>query len=215
MQTAQMVEPTHLTNTAAVSANDANVHRLSRKERREQAGVRQQWLHKKMATAVSATITPTDSPKKNLVGLKPGAEFVIMFECAHKDVPKDVQILPLSGGRSNGGQQENTDIEETRFSTARVDIDGLMERVSVQSINVKRRGGYITTFVNCIVGRSERVGFDTWKGVYEQFVRTAMAQTWHRAIAKTESTVSSDRITLTLRKPVAKMHETKIRFAIK
>lgn len=212
MQIAQRVAPTKQANGTAVSANDA-IHRLSRKERREQSDVRQKWLHKKMTKAVSATITPTDSPKKNLVGLKPGAEFVLIFECVRKDVPEGVQILPLSGGGGHGGQQENTAVEDTRYSTARVDLEGLMERVSVQSINVKSKGAYVIAFVNCIVGVSKKSGFDTWKGgVYEKFVRNAMLQTWNRAIVRNES---ADRTTLTLRKPVGKMHETKIRFAIK
>lgn len=211
MQTQQLGAQTQL-NTA-VSANDTNVHRPSRKERREHDGKKQQWEHGKLVAAVSATITPAEVPLKNgLIKLHGGQEFVLIFECPRKEIPKGVQILPLTCGKAESSKQNDVKKPDVRISTAKVDLNGLLERVSVDSISVTDRAGYITVFVNCTVGRTKNPGFNHWGGgVYEAFVKRALSQTWNRAIIRDES---ANRTTLTLRKGVSRPHEAKIRFAI-
>lgn len=206
MQMTQLVAPTQQ------SANNAVPH-LPRKERREQAGLGQKWLHKKMVADVSATITPSEVPqKKGLIKLRVGHEFVLIFECLRKDVPKGIQILPLTGVKAKTSKQSNSESDNIRLSTVKVDIDSLMERVSVNSVNVTDRAGYIVVYLNCTVEKTKGSGFNHWGGgTYEAFVKRTLSQTWNRAITKNES---ASRTSLTLRKSISEQYETKIRFAI-
>lgn len=197
------------------SAAKANARHIPRRIRREQEGKKQQWIERqqKAAEVSKGTAQPTQLQKKGLTKLRNGQKFVLIFECIRKEIPQGIQILPLTGGKTEVSNQSDSKKPGVRISTAKVDLDGLLERVSVDSVNVTNCAGYVVAYINCTVGRTKDVGFNHWGGgVYEAFIKRTLSQTtWNKAIIKQEN---ENRTTLTLRKAVEKQYETKIRFAV-
>lgn len=162
-------------------------------------------------------VVPQASParpsvKQEMVKLKDGAKFVIIFSLPRRKVPQELQVLRQCGGQPVAVADGELTPQDVRFSKADVDLDGLMQRVSVDVINIcQGERNFCRVYVNCTVGVGGKFqGFGPWTGEYEQFVRKNVEQVWSRAILK----VGNDKTSFELRKPVEGMPETIIRFAI-
>lgn len=143
------------------------------------------------------------------VKLRDGAEFVIILNLWHKDVPKELQMTPVAGG---GGRGPEVKREKIDFHMASIDMNGLMTRCYVDRIHIsKDHVGFCKVYVNCIVGVNGKYqGFGPWAGQYEQLVRRELLGTLPRVIVRYEEGKTSLEI------PRKKDEEatTKIQFAI-
>lgn len=152
------------------------------------------------------------APAQELVKLRDGAKLVIIFSLPRRHVPAGIQVLHVCGGPTSDTAQQEAP-KDTRFSKAEVDLDGLMQRVSVDVINVcEGERGFCRVYVNCTVGVGGKFpGFKAWTGLYEDFVRGSIERIcWNRAILRSTDAKTS----LELRKPLDAGAEMKIRFAI-
>ncbi len=124
--------------------------------------------------------------KSSCVMLKDGANFVIILNLWHKDIPNGLQVTPRCGGGGGDGTQVKR--EKTDFAKASVDVDGLMGRCYVDSIHIsKDHIGFCKVYVNCIVGVAGPYrGFGPFAGQYEQFVRRELVGTIPRVIVRKE-----------------------------
>lgn len=142
--------------------------------------------------------------------LSDGQDFVVVFECLPQFISKEIQVLPTSGGNV---AREPKLTSNARFSMAQIDLDGLMNRVSVEVINVVRDGnGYYRAFINCKAGVNQKIGFDTWSGAYEEFIRKALLRTWGTAILRKEE---GGKTFLNLRRVKKEPAQMMLHFAIK
>lgn len=147
---------------------------------------------------------------QELVKLRTGMKFVLIFGCPRKYVPDGIQVLSAGGGNSGSARQDA--LKEARFGKVKADLDGLMSRCVVDSINVRESVGFCRVYVNCTVGISDTPGLHFWSGgAYEAFVRKSLAHTWGRAILKEQG----DRISLEMRNVMSGGDAAvKLRFAI-
>lgn len=156
-------------------------------------------------------LVPKEAPKKpGIVYIPDKSKFVLIFHCQRNSIPKGVQVIP-AGWNNTAGSKKGTQ-EITSFSKVQVDLEGLMVRCSVDSIDVQSFGDYCRVYVNCTTGIGADVGFNTWAGgPYEKFVRFALMNTWKRADLK----IRSNKTTLEMKYMTKDERTTKIRFAIK
>lgn len=95
------------------------------------------------------------------------------------------------------------------YSLATVEIDDLMRRAAVQSINVLvgcRK--FYKVYVNCTVGAHDP-GFNGWSAVYEKFIRRIAGLTYCEAKLR-----ENDKTFLVLKEQSLRSAEVKIHFAI-
>jgi len=119
------------------------------------------------------------------IRLTAGTKFALVFSCQRDRIPKEIQILPAGGGHT---KTATTTDDHRHFTTAKIDLDGLMSRVEVDSINVREGvDGWCRTYVNCIVGVSNKIGFTDWSGAYEKFVRKFATRVWKQATLRPAS----------------------------
>jgi len=145
------------------------------------------------------------SPARETVRFKSGAKLVLVFGCSRRFVPAGIQVIPAG----YGGATVKTPESDRRFSKARIDLDGLMARSTVDSINVCEKNGFCRVYVKCTIGGSQ--GFHFWRGAYENFVRRTLLGVWKRAILKAHP---DGRILLELRESCSDDTAVKIGFAI-
>lgn len=74
-----------------------------------------------------------------------GENMTIAIVCPLREVPKGVQVTQASGGNFNPKQQQST-TDETRYSHSFVDFDGLLSRISIDSVNTVK-----TSEISCVV----------------------------------------------------------------
>ncbi|TSC63810.1 MAG: hypothetical protein G01um101491_455 [Parcubacteria group bacterium Gr01-1014_91] len=126
------------------------------------------------------------SPKQETVKLKDGTKFVLIFSLPRRKVPEGLQVLKQTGGAIGYTPEPQEVPQDVRFGKASIDLDGLMQRVSVDVINVcQGERDFCRVYVNCTVGIvTKSQGFGPWTGDYERFVRKNVEQVWGRAIVK-------------------------------
>lgn len=146
------------------------------------------------------------------VKLKDGVKFVVIFSLPRRKVPEGLQVQHQLGGSVGYAPEKQDTPEDVRFSKAVIDLDGLMQRVSVDVVNIsENERGFCRVYVNCTVGIGAKdQGFGPWSGDYARFVRKNVGQIWGRAIVR----CADDKTSLELRKPVEGDAEVKVRFAI-
>lgn len=183
------------------------------KKQREQWEARQAALKEKMAQQAAQKQEPKKPAlKQETVKMRDGSKFVVIFSLPRRHIPDGLQVLHMSGGTATYAPPRDETPQDVRFSKADIDLDGLMQRVSVDVINVcQGERNFCRVYVNCTVGvGGKHQGFNAWKGPYEDFVRENVGQVWSRAIVKH----AADKTSFELRKPVKDAAETKVRFAI-
>lgn len=125
------------------------------------------------------------SPEKNLgvkrIELSEGEKFLLIFSVFRKHIREEIAVIHESGGSENGNNKRQT-VEFPSFHEVRVDLPSLIGRSLVDSINVRSQGDYCRVYVNCITGMKGEVGFNHWKGPYEDLVNWAMMKNWKKAI---------------------------------
>lgn len=155
--------------------------------------------------------------KTEKISLTRGETFVLVFSCQRDRIPegpKGIQVLPAGGGHI---KTETPPSNQRRFSSTTIDLDALMARVEVDSINVREGAeGWCRVYTNCIVGVTDKVGFNSWGGgAYEKFVRKFTSRTWKQATLRPAATPDG-RTMFELRTLVPEnvVASTKILFAI-
>ncbi len=135
-----------------------------------------------LALALSrAGFAPRSAPTPEWIRFHEGEEFVVIFGCPRHKVLDGIQVLPM-GICARGEQPPAEDI--LRFSNAKVDLDGLLARCTVEGINVREVSeGFCEVFINCTASRKSE-GFKHWAGLYEDFVRSSLPHTWAKATFK-------------------------------
>lgn len=135
-----------------------------------------------LALALSrAGFAPRSAPAPEWIRFQEGEEFVIIFGCLRHKVLEGIQVLPM--GTSAHGEQSSAE-GVLRFSNAKVDLDGLLARCTVDGINVREVSeGFCEVFVNCTATHKGE-GFKHWAGLYEDFVRSVLPHTWAKATFK-------------------------------
>ncbi|MDO8604423.1 MAG: hypothetical protein Q7K40_03440 [bacterium] len=122
---------------------------------------------------IAANEVPNIAPKRMVVALTK-KQFTLVFHCFRKDIPKGVQIAKACGGRTNFAKKGT--------KLTKLDLNNLLDRVSVDGINVLDSSGHCMVFVNCTVGLNSE-GLDFWgkkKGnkVYDEFIHALADCTW-------------------------------------
>lgn len=135
-----------------------------------------------LALALSrAGLAPRPAPTPEWIRFQEGEEFVIIFGCPRHKVLDGIQVLP-KGTPARGAQPPAEGV--LRFSNAKVDLDGLLARCTVDGINVCAVSeGFCEVFINCTASRKSE-GFKYWAGLYEDFVRSVLPHTWAKAVFK-------------------------------
>lgn len=116
--------------------------------------------------------------------LRSGVGFTLIFNCPRSFVPEGIEVSSKdedSDQRTAAEKPKEDPKSGICFNNMRVDLDGLMSRCFVDSINVHERKGYCRVYVNCIIAAGGD-GFDLWRGAYEDFIRKAMRGVWKRAV---------------------------------
>lgn len=156
-------------------------------------------------------LVPKEVPKKpGVVYISDKSKFVLIFHCQRSSIPEGIQIIS-AGWNNTAGSKKGTQ-ESTTFDKVQIDLEGLMIRCSVDSINVRCSGDYCRVYINCTAGIGGNIGFNAWAGgPYEKFVRFALMNTWRRADLK----IRSNKTTLEMKYMTRDERTTKIRFAVK
>lgn len=167
------------------------------------------------ATAPAEAPKPATRPTatQELITLKRGTEFTVVFSLPHSVVPKEIQVNPAGGGYTAPSKSGVAENQAPRFADAKLDLSGLLSRCSIKGFSVRSNANdFCRVYVNCEVGTGE-LGFNVWAGgAYESFVRKNLNRVWHRAIIGQ----MNDHPSLELRKVMdeARRPETVLRFAI-
>lgn len=150
--------------------------------------------------------------------LKLEGYFREFFESTY--VEGKVQVQTSSGGGS--GPRKPAPPPDAKYEMVTVDIDNLMQSVSVHDIRInvascEGRADYYKIFVNCEVGASPQNGFNEWgksnNGVYEKLIRRIIGKaTWE--VATLRNVNEEDKAFLNLRKRNNRQERAVVRFNI-
>lgn len=168
----------------------------------------------KKPTAPAQKQPPKQPAKKlasELVRVADGAKFVLIFSCPASFVPEGIQTPPAGGGGNGGQSEKGGDEDARRFRQVMLDLDGLMGRCLVDSINVREQQGFCRVYVNCTIGVGTERGFHFWHGAYEKFVRKELGRFWKSAVLKSHL---DGRTSLEVKKPYKGDAEAIVRFGI-
>ncbi len=170
-------------------------------------------VHKKPKAAQAptpASTKPVGKKAHELVKMKNGARFVLIFSCPQSFVRAGIQTPPAGGG--SGGGEKNEVPGGIRFEKVAVDLDGLMARCLVEQINVREKNGFCQVYVNCVVGAVDgNLGFHFWHNSYEKFVRREMLRVWNHGALQEHS---DGHTSLKVKKPHKGAAQVKLKFAI-
>lgn len=139
-------------------------------------------------------------------------EFVLSFTLPRKFVPEAIQVIP-AGAPDMASSKQETVFKKQSFSKTKVDIDGLMARISVKKIHVAERNDSCRVYVNCVrISPEDKAGFNFWGGPYEKFIRKCLTKTWKAALKEADGGKNAR---LELNYATGDKPETQIHFTIK
>lgn len=121
--------------------------------------------------------------KQELIKLKRGTDFTVIFSCPRRKVPEKIQVIPAGGDYAAPSEPEVAADKAPRFADAKLDLSGLLSRCSIKGFSIRSNANdFCRVYVNCEVGTGE-LGFNVWAGgAYESFVRKNLTRIWKRAI---------------------------------
>lgn len=146
----------------------------------------------------------------NLAGVD---EFVLSLTMPRKFVPEGIQVIP-AGAPGVGSASQQTGVQKKEsFNKVKVDLGGLMARISVKGIHVAERDGSCRIYMNCVrISPEDKAGFNAWAGPYEQFIQKSLSKVWGKGALK--STEDGKEVRLELNYATGEKPATQIHFAI-